>query len=411
MANKLKNLKVTKVDFVDEGANPDAHTMIKKRKAEQQTEPNSIEKEPGVIKRLLSFIGKAAGIQQSEIDTAVEEITKGNSMSFAEKLSIVENSKIADEIWDTCYALQSSLCSILNDEDLDSTGRAAAMQKSVDEFQSVMVECVSKWSSGTLASIAKEKVEVTEADLDVMKSAISRLNANIEKAAGTNAVVPAIIELKGEEKEMRVDKSKMTDAERAFYESIEKKYGVEDGAPAEGADSEVQKSKETQEESVMKATMQAQENLSGTGLDGGEENVYKNLHPAVRAEIEALKKFKEDVEDRELMSVAKRYEIIGKKPEELVPTLKSLKAAGGTAYNDMIALLDQTVETVEKSGVFSEIGKAGHGETDNAAEVKIDKIAKGYMEADPGLSYTSAIAKAWEENPELMAEYDEQAGF
>ena len=32
MATKLKNLKVKKVDFVDEGANPDAHIELFKRK-------------------------------------------------------------------------------------------------------------------------------------------------------------------------------------------------------------------------------------------------------------------------------------------------------------------------------------------------------------------------------------------
>ena len=112
-----------------------------------------------------------------------------------------------------------------------------------------------------------------------------------------------------------------------------------------------------------------------------------------------------------MMEVAKKYEIIGKKPEELAPVLKSLKAQGGTAYNDMIAVLDQTVETIEKSGAFSEVGKSGHSAAENSAEAKIGAIAKGMMEKDATLSYNQAVAKAWEENPELLAEYDEQEGF
>ena len=36
--------------------------------------------------------------------------------------------------------------------------------------------------------------------------------------------------------------------------------------------------------------------------------------------------------------------------------LKSLKAAGGDAYAQMIAVLDASVSAVEKSGIFSEIG-------------------------------------------------------
>ena len=35
MATKLKNLRISKVDFVDEGANPDAHIKLTKSKSEK----------------------------------------------------------------------------------------------------------------------------------------------------------------------------------------------------------------------------------------------------------------------------------------------------------------------------------------------------------------------------------------
>ena len=38
MATKLKHLKVTNVDFVDEGANPDAYIKLFKRKDDAKTE-------------------------------------------------------------------------------------------------------------------------------------------------------------------------------------------------------------------------------------------------------------------------------------------------------------------------------------------------------------------------------------
>ena len=68
MATKLKNLKIRKVDFVDEGANPDAHIGILKHKDGEQAAEKSGEKVPGFMNRLLSFIGKAAGMNQEEID-------------------------------------------------------------------------------------------------------------------------------------------------------------------------------------------------------------------------------------------------------------------------------------------------------------------------------------------------------
>ena len=91
---------------------------------------------------------------------------------------------------------------------------------------------------------------------------------------------------------------------------------------------------------------------------------------------------------------------------------KSLRAAGGTAFDDMIAVLDNAVDVVEKSGAFTEVGKSGHGSASaGQAEEKINTIAKGYMEKDASLDYTSAVAKAWENNPELMEEYEKEAGF
>ncbi|MDE6913933.1 MAG: hypothetical protein K2P35_09590, partial [Lachnospiraceae bacterium] len=128
MATKLKNLKIRKVDFVDEGANPDADIKLFKRKDQgsdvQADSDNGENRSGSILKKLLGFIGKAAGMEQDEIDSAVDEIQKSDSMSFNEKINEVRNRNIADEMWDICYALQSSLCSILNDEELDCAGAA-----------------------------------------------------------------------------------------------------------------------------------------------------------------------------------------------------------------------------------------------------------------------------------------------
>lgn len=423
MATKLKNLKIRKVDFVDEGANPDAHIkMLKRRDGETQTAEEDHKKgTSSILKRLFGFIGKAAGMNQEEIDSAIDEIQKGDSLSFNEKINEVKNYKIADEMWDTCYALQSSLCSILNDEELDSTSTQTAMQESLDEFYAVVQESIKEWSSGKSASIVRKSEEVSEAELEIMKSAVERLNETIEKACkdtkkekseedgSENNEKP-----KGDEKEMKIDKSKLTDAERAFLESIEKRCGVEEGDASGSGNVAAAPAEQTPTPAEQTVTKSAPEKSEETpaGQEDGQDNIYKGLHPAVKAELESLKKFREDAEARELTEVAKKYAIIGKTETELVPLFKSLRAAGGTAYNDMIAVLDQAVATVEKSGAFSEIGKSGHGSgAVGAAEAKVEAIAKGYMEKDSSLDYASAMAKAWEDNPELMAEYEAEAGF
>lgn len=414
MATKLKNLKIKKVDFVDEGANPDADIKLRKKKDREEPKNSS-----SILKKLFGFIGKAAGMDPGEIDSALAEIQKDNSVSFNEKMNEVNNRKISDEMWDICYALQSALCSILNDEEIDSTNTATAMQESLDEFYAVVQESIKKWSNGKAASIVKKNEEVSEADLEIMKAAVERLNESIKKASEDaeseenetdNNENP-----KGDGEEMKIDKSKMTDAEKAFLESIEKRYGVEEQSasdtsamvlPVVSVLPSVKKSA-----TLPEATAQTQLEVL-TSQPDNDESIYKGLHPAVKAELEDLKKFREAAEERELSQVAKKYEIIGKKPEELLPLFKSLRAAGGTAYNDMIAVLDQAVSTVEKSGVFSEIGKSGHGSsTVGAVEAKVEAIAKGYMEKDSSMDYASAMAKAWEDNPELMEEYEAEAGF
>lgn len=75
----------------------------------------------------------------------------------------------------------------------------------------------------------------------------------------------------------------------------------------------------------------------------------------------------------------------------------------------------QVCPMADSSGVFSEIGKSCRGSAGIVAkgktESRVESIAKGYIEKDPSLSYTDAVAKAWENNPDLLASYDDEAGF
>lgn len=416
MATKLKNLKITKVDFVDDGANPEAHIrLFKSKDGVEPPHDEGAEKKPNIWKRLITAITKAAGSETdtSELESVIDDIQK-SSESFGERIAEVKNRKIADEIWDICYALQSSLCSILNDEDMDGTSAATAMQESLDEFSEFTKEAISQWSSGKATNIVK-KEEVTASDLEMMKSARNRLDDTIEKAEKAEKAQeePGAEEPKKKDQnknqnnakgaeEMKIDKSKLTPAELAFLQSIEKRYGEEEGAGAEGVTPPVQNTDPTPATGVGKSNTPAQ------GTDGGED-IYKGMHPAVRAELENLKKFREATEERELEDVAKKYEIIGKKKEELVPVLKSLKAAGGTAYTDMIAVLDGAVAAVEKSGAFTEIGKSGGaGTTDGAAWTKAETQAAEIMKSK-NVTKAQALDEVFRNDPELAAECEKEA--
>ena len=139
----------------------------------------------------------------------------------------------------------------------------------------------------------------------------------------------------------------------------------------------------------------------------GDHDIYKGLTPLVAAELIALRKQADAAQEEKLYNIAKKYEIIGKKPEELVPTLKALQAAGGTAYDDMIGVLDGAVAAVEKSGLFGEVGKRGAGATGGTdAWSKIEKKAEEIRKSNAALSYAESIDAACVQNPDLVHEYE-----
>jgi hypothetical protein len=192
---------------------------------------------------------------------------------------------------------------------------------------------------------------------------------------------------------MKIDKSKMTPDELAAFEAIEKKYGV--------AEPDVKPAVETGDGNVAK----------GKESVPASEAAAPELHPEVRkalaenqkltAQIEAMQK---SLEIKDLTVVAKKYEIIGKKAEELAPKLYDLKKAGGTAYDDFVGLLDEQVTLVEKGGLFAELGTSMSGLS--GADAELGATVTELKKNNSGMTTPEAIAKAFEDNPELAAKYE-----
>lgn len=418
MATKLKDLKITKVDFVDAGANPKANVLLYKNKdgipggsaVEAQGESCGGAEEPkqeSILKRFFSAIGKAVGMKPEEIDTAVEEIEKSGAQTFGEQLKERNRRKINDEIWDICYALQSSLCSIMCDEEVDNAQEL--MQSSLEQFSATVTAAIPHWISGNGANVIKKSADpVTEEALNFMKFSKERLEGMIADAetgepVNKNADNGATenVELKGEE--TMIDKSLLTPAERAFFEDIEKRCSV-DPAAVDKADPKGKKTGEGEEEEETTEKGCKPDVKKSAPVS---EDIYAGLHPLVAAELQRLQKRADEADEKELTEIAKKYEIIGKKPEELVPVLKSLKSAGGSAYTDMIGILDASVEAVSKSSMFTEIGKSGgYGGGEPDAWSKIEKKADEIQVANPDMNRQAAIDKACQQNPQLVHEYE-----
>lgn len=415
MATKLKHLKVTSVDFVDEGANPDAHIRLYKRRDEAAAEPGTEDPNSdgaGFFKRLSSSLAKMFGLAQ-EPESAETEVQK-NSASFDEAYGEAKERRVCDEVWDVCLALNQSLCSILGDGALDGAAARTAMLESLEEFDSVAKDSIEQWSAGKTANVVLKNVPMDDATRALAKAAVDALNEQIEKhghCENDDVTKDTATKKDGDkpegEDDMKIDKSKMTHAERAFYEEIEKRYGTDEAGtpagqtppPAEGTPAPAAPA-EAGTPAPADTGVAKSANPNPNPAPG-----YAPIDPRVQAELDSLRKFRESYEDRELHDVAKRYTLIGKKEDELFPILKSMKAAGGNAYDSYIAVLDESMKLAESSGTFSEIGKSG-GEAPDAwarAEAKAAEIMKS-----KNVTKAQAIDEVLLNDPALRAECEKE---
>ena len=114
------------------------------------------------------------------------------------------------------------------------------------------------------------------------------------------------------------------------------------------------------------------------------------------------------IENDKLAAIAKKYEILGMKQEELIPFFKDLKK-DQAMYDSVIAKFDAAVKAIETAGLFNEIGKRGLEDTSNSVVIKIAKIADDIQKKNPNIGRVKAEQMAWEQHPELVAEYENQA--
>ena len=165
MATKLKNLAVTSVDLVDQGANPDAHIQLFKRNAEPP-EDEPTEEEKGLFKKFVRWFKKGYADAHKGEETDPEDLQKGAKM-FAETLNKETMRQITSEMFDFCYALSDSLSSILCDNDLTPDSKQAMMAQSLKEFGEAMDKSMAAWATG---KTAKGELEEANKEAGIQKS-------------------------------------------------------------------------------------------------------------------------------------------------------------------------------------------------------------------------------------------------
>ena len=187
-----------------------------------------------------------------------------------------------------------------------------------------------------------------------------------------------------------IDKSRFNDEQLAQYEALVAigKAEVDPAADHDGDGAPAPQHHEMEENPVNKSD---------------------EMSPELKTALDELADLKKSNEMKDMTEVAKKYAPLGKNEADLAQTLYDMRKSNPANYDAYIAILDESLALVEKSGTFAEIGKSGHGGSYNGlsgAEAKVDAKAKEIMKADPNIGYTEAVAKAWIENPDLAAEYE-----
>ena len=406
MKTKLKNLSVTSVDLVDRGANPDAHVRLFKRKeAEPERDPDA-----SLFQKFMAWLAKGfqdattLGGEEATAGENPEGTVEKEAQTFSDNITREQLREVTNEMFDNCYALSDSFCSIVCDKDMDAAAKEAMLLKSLDEFAQAVRGAASQWAKGQKASEPGEQdgIQKSAAQQGALAKLLGQYGLGGELAQTTH-------EPKGEKEEtdtMKIDKSKMTPEEQATLAEFEKKYGIAepaegggtppaDPAPAGGVEKHAE-SPAAPEQPAVPAGGALHPDVAKALSD------FEAMKKQQTAEIEALKK---SLEVERLTALAKKYEVLGKKAPELAEKLYALKKAGGTVYDDYVALLDESVAAVTKGGLFGEIGSSRQGSagTEQTIGIKAAELAKS---AQGGMTSTDAIIKAFEENPELAAQYE-----
>ena len=381
---KLEGLEVKKVDVVDVGADQKADILIRKR-----DEP----KEESVFKKFFHSFVDAFNVAKGDC----------TAESFDEKMSERNLEKVRDEVWNASYALQNSIASILADNDV--ANKVVAIHQSIDQFATFAKDAAEKWADFKTTDEVKKTEELAD------NFEIAKMQEMIEKSCGGGSKNKTKKELgndpeEKEENDMGLDVSKMSAGEKAFYQELKKKYITEEqpagGDPTPMPGTQVEKST---------GTVNVQEEVA-KAVSAAMSEVTKGIQSQMEAVFAPVKKRAEELEQAELSEVAKKYEILGTKPEQLVPVLKTLKETSQEAYENMISTLDAQAEAIEKSGLFSEIGKSGAAGGDvgsmssNEAWTAIEKRADELMAKETGLTRHQAIDRVCMANPALVHAYE-----
>lgn len=372
---KLEDLEVKKIDAVDIGADQKANILIKKRGGAEEPKGN-------FFKRFFNAFCDSLGVNSEDVRKSMED----EATSFDDVMNEKKIYDVRDQIWNACNSLEQSIVSILLDKECED--KQAAIAQSIDQFKAFSDDASKSWIKLERAATDKEDTVVAD-DFEIAK-----MQEVIEKSCDPETINKEKETEVVKENNMAFDISNMTEEEKkealkalqadASKESTEKRFNSGAG-----------------EDQIQEAVNKAMSNAM--------EDVTKNFSDMMAKIMEPIQKRAEEAEQKSLEEVAKKYELLGTKAEDLVPVLKSMKETSDEAYNNFIASMDNNLAVIQKSGLFEEIGKSGGAHTGNnytEGAAKMNAKVAEIKKAMPNLMDAQAQDIVMQNDPELRAMFD-----
>lgn len=163
MANKLKNMRLTSVDLVRNGANQEADICLFKSTDPEEDPVQPTTEEKNIFKRFINWLRENnAEDPQGDVDTVEKDYTTFDSLTAAR-----ENN---EKLWQYTNALTESIRSIQMDQDLDKDQKYQLMAQSLDQFDEAMDKLIEDLCEAAptkgLAKSEPEEEEDPEEDVE-----------------------------------------------------------------------------------------------------------------------------------------------------------------------------------------------------------------------------------------------------
>lgn len=368
MAQKLKQMKYTSVDVVKRGANPDAD--IKILKSMQEGGDNNLTG----FEKIAIMIAKALNLKVDSIQGVEKALDQA----------------VHNEVFFSTYALNESISNVLSDNSLTAVQKMDALKENLEDFNEDIAKSFESWTDGQATDIAKS-LEMTDIKLEALKKSREKLDEIIKAAEG------------GEEQKLKEFLDEDDDEDEDPEEDFDSDDGEDD--PEEDLEENIKLKKGDESMATIDVSKMAPEDVkileeiqkkyAGTEAEADVQNSAE-VHPEVKKALDEVAELKKSMELEKMVMVAKKYEVIGKKADELAPKLYELKKAGEDHYNDFVAILDEMVASSANSEIFKEFGSGG-----KAGATDLDGVVAELRKSMPNATQAELVVKAYETNPNL----------